>query len=112
MVDLRIQHTDPNAGRAAPISGEGAGSGGQHTEDAPHQHETGAGAEELAVALAASDRGDALSARYEVSAEGAPLVRIVDRVRNETVALVTPEELKALAEDTGLPPGLLLRVSS
>ena len=28
------------------------------------------------------------------------------------VALITPEELKALAEDTGLPPRVLGRVSS
>lgn len=112
MVDLRIQHTDPNAGRPAPVPGDGTGSGGRHADDAPRHQETAAGAEELAVALAESDRGDALTAHYEVSAEGEPLVRIVDRARNETVALVTPEELKALAEDTGLPPGLLLRVSS
>ncbi|MDA0351562.1 MAG: hypothetical protein O3A10_05025 [Chloroflexi bacterium] len=53
-----------------------------------------------------------MTARFELGSEGEPLIRITDRSRNETVALITPEELKALAEDTGLPPGLLLRVSS
>ncbi|MFA7249297.1 MAG: hypothetical protein WC273_06635 [Dehalococcoidia bacterium] len=67
------------------------------------------GAEELAVAL---DGRQQLSARFEQDADGQPLVRVFDRERGETVALLTPEELRALAEQTGLPPGMLIHVSS
>lgn len=113
MSDLRVQPTDPGAERAQAVSRDGGGSAqGGSGGESPRHHEAPAGAEELAVALAASDRGDALTARYEVDTDGNPLIRIVDRARNETVALITPEELKTLAEDTGLPPGLLVRVSS
>jgi len=111
VADLRVQRPEPAADRPQSVSRDGA-SAGRGEGEQPHADERPAGAEELAVALAESDRGDALTASYEVGAEGEPLIRIVDRVRGETVALITPEELKALAEDTGLPPGLLLRVSS
>ena len=67
------------------------------------------GAEELAVAL---DGRSQLAARFEQGADGQPLVRVFDRERGETVALLTPEELRTLAEQTGLPPGMLVRVSS
>ena len=113
MVDLRVQQTDSSAERARAVSRDGGGSSQQPgDDDAPRHRDAPAGAEELAIALAESDRGDALTARYEVDSEGGPLIRIIDRTRNETVALITPEELKTLAEDTGLPPGLLVRVSS
>ncbi len=112
MVDLRVQQTDSGAERAAAVSRDGGGSGHQPGgDDSPSHYDAPAGAEELAIALE-SDRGDALTARYEVDGNGDPLIRILDRTRNETVALITPEELKTLAEDTGLPPGLLVRVSS
>ena len=39
-------------------------------------------------------------------------VWFVDRDRGETVALLTPEELRDLAEQTGLPAGLLVHISS
>jgi hypothetical protein len=69
------------------------------------------GAEELAVALD-EGRRSALVARFEQDSEGQPRIRIVDRERGETVAVFTPEELRELAEHTGLPAGLLLQVSS
>ena len=112
MADLRVTETHPSTERPSLVSrdggsaGQGAGGGSARREDRR------AGAEELAVALAASDRGDSLTARYEVDGDGMPLIRIVDRARGETVALITPDELKELAEDTGLPPGLLVQVSS
>lgn len=113
MADLRVQQPDSSTERARAVSRDGGSSTpGRGGDDLSRQHDAPTGAEELAVALAESDRGDALTARYEVDADGAPLIRIVDRTRNETVALITPEELKTLAEDTGLPPGLLVRVSS
>jgi len=112
VADLRIQHTDASAERPVAVSHD-AGSGGRGPGHEPEPHaERAPGAEELAVALSESDRGESLTARFELGSEGEPLIRITDRSRNETVALITPEELKALAEDTGLPPGLLLRVSS
>ncbi|MDA0271025.1 MAG: hypothetical protein O2798_09675 [Chloroflexi bacterium] len=67
------------------------------------------GAEELALALDEGRRAH-LVAHFEQDADGAPLVRIVDRDRGETVAVMTPEELRAVAEQTGLPTGLLLQV--
>jgi len=69
------------------------------------------GAEELAVALRGAGHG-ALQARFEQDGEGRPLVRILDRESGETVALLTPEELRDLADPTGLPPGLLVQVAS
>jgi len=81
--------------------------GGQHRDS-----HGAAGSEELAIALANSSRGHTLVARYETDDEGNPLIRIFDREQNETVALLTPEELRTLTEDTGLPPGLLVRAVS
>ncbi len=62
---------------------------------------------ELAVAL-----GEAVTVIYEEGPNGAPLIRVIDNEHGETVALLTPEELRALAATTGLPPGLLMRVQS
>lgn len=89
------------------------GSGGRR---APHdqprrQRREPAGAEELAVALQESGRGR-LRARFMVDDDGQARIRIVDEERDETVAVVTPEELRELAEQTGLPPGLLVQASS
>lgn len=112
MADLRVQKPDSTADRAQAVSRDG-GSGSRPREETPqHSDERLAGAEELALALAESERGQELTARYELGDDGEPLIRIVDRARGETVALVSPEELKALAEDTGLPPGLLVHVTS
>ena len=48
-----------------------------------------------------------MEARLELGEDGTALVRIVDTARDETVAVVTPEELRDLAQRTGLPAGLL-----
>jgi hypothetical protein len=69
------------------------------------------GAEELAVALAGDGRAE-LAAQLDQDENGVPVIRIVDRERGETVAVLTPEELRDLAEQTGLPPGMLLRARS
>ena len=112
MSDLRVDQPS-----AAAHSVEGVKPDG----DAPRREEPGkqrreaddaAGSEELAIALGAPTRGHTLVARYETDDEGGPLIRILDRERNETLALLTPEELQALTEDTGLPPGLLVRAVS
>ena len=112
MAELRAIQSDPATERAQAVTPDGGGTRHPGDEPPPRHDDGPTGAEELAVALAESDRGETLAAHYEVDADGAPLIRIVDRARDETVALITPEELKALAQDTGLPPGLLVRVSS
>ena len=112
MSELRVEHLNPGNERTAAVSREGGSASHGDGGGLPRREDRRAGAEELAVALAESDRGDTLSASFEVGTDGEPLIRIVDRARRETVALITPEELKTLAEDTGLPPGLLMQVSS
>jgi len=112
MSDLRVDQSNAAAHSVDGVKPDG---------DAPRREDPGqqrrepddsAGSEELAIALAAPSRGHTLVARYETDGEGNPLIRILDRERNETLALLTPEELQALTEDTGLPPGLLVRAVS
>lgn len=108
MADLRIQQT--TSVQAVRVSADGRG-GTPHREQAPRrEYQERHGADELAVALA-GDGHAAMEAHFEQDADGNPLIRIVDTVRGETVAVVTPEELRALTEQTGLPAGLLLRTS-
>lgn len=111
MPDLRVGPTSsPN-----PTEGVPAASGDQrHQRDRRNRDEDASkrrGAEELAVALDEGRRAH-LVARFEQDADGVPLVRIVDTDRDETVAVMTPEELRAVAEQTGLPTGLLLQARS
>jgi hypothetical protein len=108
MADLRIQQTQPV--QAARVSPDGRGGTPQREQAPPREQSERHGADELAVALAGDGRA-AMEAHFEQDAEGNPLIRIVDVARGETVAVVTPEELRALTEQTGLPPGLLLRTS-
>lgn len=68
-------------------------------------------AAELALALDTPGRAE-LEARPEVDATGEVRIRIVDRRRDETVVVITPEELATLAKSTGLPAGLLVQRSS
>lgn len=108
MADLRIQQTTPV--QAARVSADGRGGTPQREHAPPRERQDRHGADELAVALAGDGRM-AMEAHFEQDADGNPLIRIVDAARGETVAVVTPEELRALTEQTGLPPGLLLRTS-
>jgi hypothetical protein len=89
------------------------GSGGRRApRDQPHpQRHDETGGEELAVALRESGRGR-LRAHFTLDADGQALIRIVDEDRDETVAVVTPEALRELAEQTGLPSGLLVQALS
>jgi hypothetical protein len=48
----------------------------------------------------------------EIDADGQAIVRVVDRADGQTVAILTPEELRSLAEQTGLPSGLLFQARS
>ncbi|MSQ36304.1 MAG: hypothetical protein EXR63_04080 [Dehalococcoidia bacterium] len=110
MADLRIQQPAPVARQAAGVGADTPGGGEQH-EPRQRRPRPDGGAPELALALAEGDRGT-LEAHYEQDAAGEPRIRIVDAARGETVAVLSPEELRALAEQTGLPPGLLLRATS
>jgi hypothetical protein len=112
MADLRVQHSEPSTDALHAVARDGRPPQHGPREDPSRHHERDPGAAELAVALSESARGDALVARYEEGSDGTPLIRIVDRVRGDTVALVTPDELRDLAQETGLPPGLLIQVSS
>lgn len=108
MPDLRVEHAVQLPLGTPSVSPDQRRQGGHR------QHQQGGGkprpgAEELALAL---DGRSQLSARFEQDADGQPLVRVFDRERGETVALLTPEELRTLAEQTGLPPGMLVHISS
>ena len=109
MPELRVEHVAPLVSGTPSVSADQRRRGGQPQQQQPGSGQSRPGAEELAVAL--DGRGQ-LSARFELDAEGQPLVRVSDRERGETVALLTPEELRALAEQTGLPPGMLVHISS
>lgn len=107
MPEMRVGPGQP----AVAASGVPATSAEQRHQRGRREHEEeppARGAEELAVALDEGRRAH-LAARLEQDADGMPLVRIIDRDRGETVAVLTPEELRALAEQTGLPSGLLFQ---
>jgi hypothetical protein len=90
------------------------GQGGRHApgnEQHSHPRHEQPGAEELALALPETGRV-ALAAQLIQDVDGNPLIRIVDRERGETIAVVTPEALRELAEQTGLPKGLLVEMTS
>jgi hypothetical protein len=109
MAELRVDHGGLLPQGAAPIGADQRRQGGGRREQPSARGRARPGAEELAVAL---DARRQLSAHFEQDAEGQPLVRITDRERGETVALLTPEELRTLAEQTGLPSGMLVYISS
>lgn len=112
MADLRVNSTPDAARQVGNVTPDG--DGGQRSRDEPrdgHERRRHTGAEELAVALSA-DGGAAMEAHYEQGPDGEARIRIVDVERNETVALLTPEELRELAISTGLPPGMLVQTST
>lgn len=109
MPDLRVPHVA--SVQPAPVNAD-AQDRGSHREQQDHQRRAlQPGAEELAVALSAAGRGP-MRAQYEEDATGNPQIRIVDVERGETVAVMSPEQLRVLAEQTGLPAGLLLHTAS
>ncbi len=112
MPDLRIERGQPSLGPAAIAPDQRRGDGGH-----PHQGQrdpnghAAPGIEELAVALHEEGRKH-LVARLVTDESGETRVRIVDTERDETVAVLTPDELRTLAAQTGLPAGLLLQARS
>lgn len=113
MSDLRVPPTADPAAHVAQVATDGHGGRQAPGDGQPRErHEPSQpGAEELAVALSDTGR-PALAAQFTQDADGRALIRIVDRSRGETVAVVTPEELRDLADRTGLPPGLLVHTES
>lgn len=110
MSELRVDHGGTLPPGTPPASADHRQSGGRRQQQ-PHGGHARPGAEELALALNGHGHSE-LSAHFEQDSDGQPLVRIFDHERGETVALLTPEELRDLAEQTGLPPGLLVHLSS
>lgn len=110
MADVRVDGPAyiPPVGVPAASEERRRQQGGQQRQRDPERRE--GGREELAVAL--GEAGRALSARLEIDADGQPIVRVVDRADGHTVAILTPEELRSLAEQTGLPSGLLFQARS
>lgn len=111
MADLRVTRSDDASRQVAGVTSDGDGQEQRRGQEQPRERGAAPGAEELAVAFAEDGRA-AIEARYEQDADGNPRIRIVDRESGETIAVVTPEELRALAEQTGLPPGLLIHTST
>ena len=111
MSDVRVAATHDPTTFVSGVPTNGSGGRQAPRERSPRERRQRAGAEELAVALKETGRGP-LRADFTVDAEGHALIRIVDPERDETVAVVTPEELRELAERTGLPPGLLVQALS
>lgn len=110
MADVRVDR--PNL--LAPIGVPGASEdrrreGGDSRQQREPQDHAG-GREELAVAL--GEPGRTLRAELEQDADGELMVRVVDRNRGEVVAVLSPDELRALADQTGLPTGLLFQARS
>jgi len=91
-----------------------AASGEQPRQRHDPQREPGdrhpGGREELAVALDEPSRE--LTALLEEGPDEELVVRIVDRFDGTTIAMLTPSELRVIAEQTGLPSGLLFQARS
>lgn len=106
MADLAVSRPSESQ-RLAGVAADGRAT--EHHDPPPEQQRRPRKpfSPELALAL-----GEAVTAIFEEGPEGQPLIRIIDRERGETVALVTPEELREMTAETGLPPGMLVRVTS
>jgi hypothetical protein len=62
--------------------------------------------------VALGEPGRRLRAELEHDADGEVAVRVVDADSGDVVATLTPDELRGLAEVTGLPSGLLFQARS
>lgn len=109
MADVRVDRPSQ-----LPPPGVPAASGEQRRQrHDPQRQQDGrhpGGREELAVAL--DEHGRELTALTEEGPDGDLVVRIVDRFDGTTIAVLTPSELRAIAEQTGLPSGLLFQARS
>ena len=112
MADVRVSRAAESSQQVAHVAAEGNRDEAQQQEQRGRERRSRPpGGEELALALTEGGR-TAMEAHYEEDADGNPLIRILDAEREETIAVLTPEELRALTEQTGLPPGLLFRATT
>jgi hypothetical protein len=110
MTDMRVDRTNGVPEIGVPGASEDRRREGGGSEQRRQPQDRPGGREELAVAL--GEPGRTLRAELEQDADGELLVRVVDRARGEVVAVLTPAELQALADQTGLPSGLLFQARS
>ena len=105
----------PGAGDATlhvrTVSGDDRGRDQERRDRPPGDGGPRPGSEELAVALSEEGRG-AMTPRLEQDETGETVIRVVDSASGETVAIVTPEQLRELSEQTGLPTGMLIEAKS
>ncbi len=106
MADLTVSRS-AEAQRLGSVSPDARDGGRREPPPEGHPRPRASASPELAVAL-----GEAVTVVYELGEDGESLIRVLDNERGETLAVLTPEELRAMTADTGLPPGLLIRVSS
>ena len=112
MVDIdRVASAADGTLHVRTVSGDGRGRREPRRERPPREDGAPPGSAELAVALSQDGRG-AMSPRLEQNEQGEAVIRIVDSASGETVAVVTPEELRVLSEQTGLPAGMLIEAKS
>ena len=111
MTELKVTRMGDEPREVTAVHVEAHGGQSQRQPPQPCPRREPPGAAELAVALSEGGRS-AMAAQYETDAGGTVHIRIVDLESNETVALLTPEELRVLAEQTGLPAGLLFKAES
>lgn len=111
MSDVRIERHQTSPVGGVPAVSEDRPRPGQDGRRQDHQEEQPRrGREELAVALGESGRR--LRAELEHDVDGELMVRVVDADAGEVVATLTPDELRSMAEMTGLPSGLLFQARS
>ncbi len=111
MTDIRVERTAGAGREVGGVAPDARERGPDRDGAGQEQRRREPGSAELAAAFAEEGRAT-MEARLEVGEDGEARVRIVDTARDETVAVVTPEELRALAQRTGLPPGLLMQRAS
>ena len=109
MADVRVDRSNQLPPPGVPaISGEQRRQ--RQDQHGEQRERRPGGREELAVAF--DEPGRALAALLEDGPDGEPVVRVVDRADGQPVAVLTPAELRAIAEQTGLPSGLLFQARS
>ena len=112
MVDIgRIPGPGETTRQVQSVSADSRGQQDRRREQAPSGPATRGISEELAIALSEDGRST-MAAHLEQTDDGATIIRVVDQESGETIAVVTPEELRELAEQTGLPTGMLLQAKS
>ena len=112
MVDIdRVPQAGDATLQVRTVTGDGRGRREQQREPPARDGGPPPGSEELAVALSEDGRGT-MTPRLEQNEQGEAVIRIVDSASGETVAVVTPDELRALSEQTGLPAGMLIEAKS